>query len=49
MVSIKKMTQKFSLDRFDEAEKQIKITTFNLEKGKVFLDYHFREGKITAN
>jgi hypothetical protein len=49
MVSIKKMTQKFSLNPLEDAERQIKRTEFNLEKGRVYLYYHFREGKVTAN
>lgn len=30
------------------AEQQIRRTEFNLEKGKVFIYYHFRDGKITS-
>lgn len=48
MVNIKKMTQKFSLDPKQDAERQIMKTEFNLEKGRVFIFYHYREGKITA-
>jgi len=48
MVNIKKMTQKFSLDAKTDAERQIMNTEFNLEKGRVFIFYHYREGKITA-
>lgn len=49
MVSIKKMTQKFSLNPMEDAERQIKKTEFNLDKGRVFIFYHYREGKVTAN
>lgn len=37
------------MDKTEDAERQIKVTEFNLEKGKVFIYYHYREGKITAN
>jgi len=46
--TIQKMTQKFELDPYLPAESQIRKTEFNLAKGRVFLFYHFREGKVTA-
>lgn len=42
------MTQRFSLDPEKKAESQIRKTEFNLEKFKVFLYYHFKDGKITS-
>ncbi len=43
------MAQKFALDPDLPAETQIRRTEFNLEKGRVYLYYHYREGKITAH
>jgi hypothetical protein len=31
------------------AESQIRRTEFNIEKGRVYIYYHFRDGKITAH
>jgi hypothetical protein len=47
-VTILKMTQKFELDPLLPAESQIKKTEFNLDKKKVFVFYHYVDGKITA-
>lgn len=44
-----KMSQRFSLDAERPAESQIRKTEFNLDKKRVYLFYHFREGKVTAN
>lgn len=43
------MAQKFAMDPDVPAEQQIRRTEFNLEKGRVFIFYHFRDGKITSN
>jgi hypothetical protein len=43
------MTQKFELDPWYPAESQIKKTEFNLEKKRVYIYYHYKEGKITAD
>ena len=43
------MTQKFELDPSKPAESQIKKTEFNLEKKIVYIYYHYKEGKITAD
>lgn len=48
-VVIKKMTQKFELNPGTPAESQIKKTEFNLEKKRVYIYYHYKDGKITAN
>lgn len=48
-VVLKKMTQKFELDPSMPAESQIKKTEFNLEKKRVYIYYHYKDGKITAN
>jgi hypothetical protein len=48
-VVIKKMTQKFELDPGMPAESQIKKTEFNLDKKRVYIYYHYKDGKITAN
>lgn len=42
------MTQKFQLDPWKPAEACIKKTEFNLDKKKVYIFYHYKEGKITA-
>ena len=47
-VLIDKMTQKFELDRELPASNQIKKTEFNILLGKVFIFYHYEEGKITT-
>jgi hypothetical protein len=47
-VVIKKMSQKFELDPEKSAEEQMRKTEFNLEKKKVDIYYHFKEGKVTA-
>jgi hypothetical protein len=41
------MSQRYSLDPFEDEERQIARTEFNREKGKVHLFYHYRQGKIT--
>ena len=46
---ILKMTQLFSKDEDRPAELQIRKTEFNLQKGKIYIYYHYREGKITSN
>lgn len=46
---ILKMSQRFALDPEIPAEQQIRKTEFNLEKGRVFIYYHYREGKVTSN
>jgi polygalacturonase len=43
------MVQKFGLNHEMSAEEQIRMTEFNIEKGDVFIYYHYRDGKITAN
>ena len=43
------MTQKFELDPELPAETQIKKTEFNLDKKQVYLYYHYKDGRITAN
>lgn len=43
------MSQRFALDPELPADAQIRKTEFNLDKGRVFIYYHFREGKITSN
>jgi hypothetical protein len=43
------MTQKFELDESLPAETQIKKTEFNLDKKMVYIYYHYKEGKITAD
>jgi hypothetical protein len=45
------MTQKFELDPELPAASQMKKTEFHLdsEKQKVYIHYHYEEGKITAN
>jgi len=43
------MTQKFELDPEMPAANQMKKTEFNLKDGKVYVHYHFEEGKITAD
>jgi hypothetical protein len=43
------MTQRFDLDLSLPAETQIRKTEFNLEKGKVYIYYHYREGKVTCD
>jgi hypothetical protein len=48
-VVIGKMTQKFELDPWFPAEAQIKKTEFNLDKKRVYIYYHYKEGKITAD
>jgi len=45
---VRKMTQKFELDPWYPAETQIKKTEFNLDKKRVFIYYHYKDGKITA-
>lgn len=47
-VVITKMTQKFELDHSLPADNQIKKTEFNLDKKRVFIYYHYKDGKITA-
>jgi hypothetical protein len=46
-VVIKKMTQKFSLNQDEEEERQISKTEFNMDKKKVFIFYHYKNGRIT--
>ena len=46
---ILKMAQKFALDQELPADSQIRRTEFNLDKGKVFIYYHYRDGKITSH
>jgi len=41
------MSQKYSLDPDDDEERQVARTEFNMEKEKVFLFYHYRNGRIT--
>ena len=43
------MSQRFALDPDLPADGQIRKTEFNLEKGRVYIYYHYRVGKITAN
>ena len=43
------MVQKFGLNHEMPAEDQIRMTEFNIEKGDVFIYYHYKDGKITAN
>ena len=43
------MSQRFALDPTKNADSQIMKTEFNLEKDRVFIYYHFRDGKITSN
>lgn len=43
------MAQKFAMDPELPAEQQIRRTEFNLEKGRVYIYYHFRDGKITSH
>jgi hypothetical protein len=47
-VLINKMTQKFALDPDLPAANQIKRTEFNINTKKVFIYYHYEEGKITT-
>ncbi len=37
------------MDPDTPAESQIRRTEFNLEKGRVFIYYHFRDGRITSH
>ena len=37
------------MDQSIAAEQQIRKTEFNLEKGRVYIYYHYRDGKITSN
>jgi hypothetical protein len=46
-VIIKKMTQKFSCSPDEEEERQLSKTEFNMDKKKVFLFYHYKDGRIT--
>lgn len=48
-VVISKMTQKFELDPWYPADTQIQKTEFNLDKKLVYIYYHYKEGKITAD
>ena len=48
-VKLKKMTQKFDLDPDLPAATQIKKTEFNLDLQKVYIHYHYEEGKITSS
>ena len=41
------MTQKFDLDPDQPAESQIKKTEFNLVKARIYIYYHYANGKIT--
>jgi len=41
------MSQKYSLDPEGDEERQVARTEFNMEKDKVFLYYHYRNGRIT--
>lgn len=43
------MTQRFELDPSLPAETQIKKTEFNLEKQMIYIYYHYKKGKITAD
>lgn len=43
------MSQRFAQDPEQPADGQIRKTEFNLEKGRVFIFYHYREGKVTSN
>lgn len=43
------MTQKFDLDPNAPAETQIKKTEFNLDKKMIYIYYHYKKGKITAD
>ena len=47
-VLINKMTQKFELDPDMPAANQIKKTEFNLLKRRVYIKFHYEEGKITS-
>jgi hypothetical protein len=48
-VKLKKMTQKFDLDPDMPAATQMKKTEFNLDLQKVYIHYHYEEGKITSS
>lgn len=43
------MTQRFELDPSLPAETQIKKTEFNLDKQMIYIFYHYKKGKITAD
>ena len=43
------MTQKFELNPYLPAESQIKKTEFNLDKKTIYISYHYKDGKITAD
>jgi hypothetical protein len=47
-VTIEKMTQKYALSFYLEAERQIFKCEFNLKDGEVNVYYHYRDGKITC-
>ena len=49
LVKLKKMTQKFDLDPDMPAATQMKKTEFNLDLQKVYIHYHYEEGKITSS
>ena len=40
------MAQEFELDPSKPAEEQIRKTVFNIDKLKVFIYYHYKEGQI---
>lgn len=49
LVKLNKMTQKFDLDPDMPAATQIKKTEFNLDRQKVYIHYHYEDGKITSS
>jgi len=43
---VKKMAQKFELDPKKPPEEQIRKTEFMINKNKVLIHYHYKEGQI---